>query len=88
MTRQPNVPVRVVIDIDPSLKRDRVRPLFIDWGGRRFKVKTLGISHPRFFGGRKVLVMEANLGDLDMRVEMDQRTLECVLTWVSDGEMS
>lgn len=88
MNRQLNEPVRVILDIDPKKKRDRVRPLFVYLEGTRYKVATFGFSHPRFFGERKVLVMDLNVGHLDMRVEMDQRTLECMLTWVSDGEIS
>ena len=88
MTRQLNDPVRVILDIDPNKKRDRVRPLFVYLEDTRYVVKTFGFSHPRFYGERKVLVMDLNVGHLDMRIEMDQRTLECILTWVSDGDIS
>ena len=78
-----NEPVLVHLVIDALAHT--VVPQRIKWRGKVYATREIGFVHAYRRGRTKVHVFSLNVGNLDMRLEIDGDSLCAILVAVSDG---
>ena len=79
--------VNEVIDVLTVSKKGRgiVVPILIKWRNRRYKIREIGLTHPRREGRILHHIFEGSDGKLMFRLDYNTESLQWTLIATSDG---
>jgi hypothetical protein len=79
--------VNEVVDVLAVSKKGRgiVVPLWIKWRNRRYKMKEIGLTHPKREGRVLHHIFEGSDGKLMFRLDYNTESLQWTLIATSDG---
>ncbi len=83
MLQKVNQPVEVLASFGRGPGNTiKVRPHFIKWQGRRYRVDIFGLYHPEQRGAKRIHIFSFSSGPTAFRVELDPETLAWTLAEV------
>lgn len=79
-------PVAVIASFGQTSRGSaKVVPHIIQWRGRRYTLRTMGMRHPERRGDKNVHIFTLSSGDMAFRLELDPDFLTWTLIEISDG---
>jgi hypothetical protein len=83
MLEQVQEPVNVIASFTQGPNNTiKVRPHYLIWRGRRYRVDKFGLYHPERRGTKRIHIFSFSSGSTSFRVELDPETLLWTLAQV------